>query len=208
MATEAHHSGQGWDLNTLRHHFMYSLDEFRSRFSELRAADDLRYQQRFDAFRSHYDNVRVSDDLRYQQRFDAQQKAVADALTAAEKAVNTALANADRAVFKAEAAAEKRFEAVNEFRSVLSNQSATLIPRTEAVTQFKSINEKIDDLKARVDRRAGGERAHTDTLSTIIAISAVVVSLIVGMFSFSASHPSQSSPQLVAPAVVPVTPAK
>src|ERR1700679_2961767 len=76
------------------------------------------------------DNVEVrfqESDLRYQQRFDGQQKALQDALSSAEKAVNAALAAADRAVLKAETAAEKRFESVNEFRAVLSNQSATLM---------------------------------------------------------------------------------
>ena len=47
------------------------------------------------------------------ERFDAQEKAMARALMAAEPAV-----------LKAEAASEKRFESVNEFRGVLTAQSA------------------------------------------------------------------------------------
>ncbi len=88
----------------------------------------------------------------YQQRFDAQQKAIADALVAAEKAVTTALLSADRAVVKAETAAEKRFESVNEFRSTLADQAATLIPRAEAEARFSLLGEKLAPLASFVSR--------------------------------------------------------
>ena len=54
------------------------------------------------------------------QRFKAQDRAVLAALAAAEKAVS-----------KAEIAAEKRFDAVNEFRGQLKDQAATFVTRTE-----------------------------------------------------------------------------
>jgi hypothetical protein len=144
-----------WTVDTLKEYIVTSIND-------LRAAQEA---------------LRISDDLRYQQRFDAQQKAVVDALLAAEKAVNAALASADRAVVKAETAAEKRFESVNEFRSVLSNQSATLMPRTEADGQFRAVNDKIADLKARLDRgegSVGGQRAERAdnhmTLGSVLGI--------------------------------------
>ena len=42
----------------------------------------------------------------------------------------------ERAVSKAETAAEKRFDAVNEFRSTLADQQRTLMPRVEAELHF------------------------------------------------------------------------
>jgi hypothetical protein len=136
-------------------------------FTYIKANVDIRFQE---------------SDLRYQQRFDGQQKALQDALSSAEKAVNAALAAADRAVLKAETAAEKRFEAVNEFRAVLSNQSATLMPRTEVDAQFKSVTEKIDDLKARFDRGEGVIRGGGDTrtqarldMGTVISILSMII---------------------------------
>jgi hypothetical protein len=72
-------------------------------------------------------------DLRYQQRFDAQEKAMAAALMAA-----------DRAVLKAETASEKRFESVNEFRAVLTAQSATLATKSEVEAAIKGLIDKID----------------------------------------------------------------
>jgi hypothetical protein len=72
-------------------------------------------------------------DLRYQQRFDA-----------AEKAVGAALAGADRAVTKAELAYEKRFEAVNEFRASLSDQTATFATKSSLESAISNLLDKID----------------------------------------------------------------
>jgi len=145
-------------------------------------------RQALDFIRVNLDTRFLESDLRYQQRFDAQQKAVGDALLAAEKAVNTALASADRAVVKAETAAEKRFESVNEFRAVLSNQSATLMPRTEADAQMKAMADKIEDLKSRVDRTEGGSKG-------IMAAAALAVAVVTAVFTVL--HSPSPSPSLV-----------
>ncbi len=52
------------------------------------------------------------------------------------------------AVSKAEAAVEKRFDAVNEFRAQLGDQSRTLMPRPEAEVLFKSLDTRIDAANA------------------------------------------------------------
>lgn len=75
-------------------------------------------------------------DRQYGQRFDAQEKAVAAALAAAKEAV-----------VKAEAASDKRFESVNEFRKTLTDQTGTFIPRTEAEVKFKSLEEKVAEVR-------------------------------------------------------------
>jgi len=56
---------------------------------------------------------------------------------------------ADRAVMKAEAAADKRFESVNEFREQLREQAATLMPRAEAEARIASIDRALDEHVAR-----------------------------------------------------------
>ena len=89
----------------------------------------------------------IERDLRHNQRFDAQEKAVAAALSAAKEAVE-----------KAEAAADKRFEAVNEFRGTLSDQARTFATRAELGAALKGLDDKIYELKARADI-AGGRQA-------------------------------------------------
>lgn len=64
--------------------------------------------------------LRESESRANEQRFKAQEQAVAFALAASEKATT-----------KADAANEKRFDGVNEFRSQLKDQAATFITRGE-----------------------------------------------------------------------------
>jgi len=71
------------------------------------------------------------------ERHKAQQQGVSAALEAAEKAVN-----------KAEAAAEKRFKSVNEFRKQLSDQAATFMPRAEYDTAHDALIEKMETATA------------------------------------------------------------
>jgi hypothetical protein len=78
---------------------------------------------------------------------------MATALSAAEAAVQTALESAEKAVVKAELAADKRFEAVNEFRQTLSDQTATFIPRIEAERIIDSLNSKLDAEMQRTGER-------------------------------------------------------
>ncbi len=66
------------------------------------------------------------------QRFESQEKAVSAALAAAKEATT-----------KAETSSEKRFEAVNEFRSTLKDQQAMLVSRTEVDVRIKSLEDKI-----------------------------------------------------------------
>lgn len=92
-------------------------------------------------------------DRRYEQRFAAQETAVANALAAAKEAVD-----------KAEAATEKRFEAVNEFRAQLNDQAARLMTRDESLSRHNRTAEQITDLQGRIDseNRLARERTEGD----------------------------------------------
>lgn len=71
--------------------------------------------------------------------------------TAQERANGIALAAAEKAVLKAEAASEKRFEGLNEFRQMLSDQAGTFIRRTEV----EAIASSLSDAIARLERQDG-----------------------------------------------------
>ena len=90
--------------------------------------------------------MRVMDerDRSYQQQFHAQEKAIDAAFHAQEKAVAAALSAAERAVNKAEVASEKRFDSVNEFRSTLTDQNATFLPRPEFDRAILALYDKLD----------------------------------------------------------------
>jgi hypothetical protein len=68
-------------------------------------------------------------------------------LAAQDKAVQIAMIASEKAVVKAEMAAEKRFEATNEFRGQLSDQAATFMPRNEAEQRFAQLAAAVAELK-------------------------------------------------------------
>jgi hypothetical protein len=98
-----------------------------------------------------------------------------------EKAFHAAMAAADRAVNKAEAATERRFESVNEFRSALSDQAATFMPRAEAHGRMDALSGRIADLKGRLDVAEGQLAAKNDSSSHLMAILSLVLSAVVAV---------------------------
>jgi hypothetical protein len=94
-----------------------------------------------------------------------------------DKAVNAALSAAEKAVGKAEVAAEKRFDAVNEFRSVLNDQQQNLVTRNEYDQSHRSLVEKVDDLSARVDRNEGRGSGFSTAWGVLVAGVGVIATL-------------------------------
>jgi hypothetical protein len=100
----------------------------------------------FETLLAHLHAVLREMDLRYQQRFDSQQRALEDARVTDAKAVQAALSASEKAVIKAETATEKRFEAVNEFRSTLSDQAQHFASRTEVQALLSGLADRVEAL--------------------------------------------------------------
>ncbi len=81
-------------------------------------------------------------DRRYEERFKAQREALTVALSAAEKAV-----------LKAEAATDKRFENVNEFRASLTDMANRMMPRLETEQRFEEMTDKLAGLATAASQR-------------------------------------------------------
>lgn len=64
---------------------------------------------------------------------------------AQERATKVALEAQEKAILKAEAAAEKRFDSVNEFRKTLTDQAGTFATR-------EAVNGQVESLKADIKR--------------------------------------------------------
>lgn len=95
-----------------------------------------------------------------------------------DKAVNAALQAAEKAVGKAEVAAEKRFDAVNEFRQVLTDQQQLFVQRPEYQTAHDALTEKVNDLGARMDRADGRGSGFSASWSILVAAAGIVVAII------------------------------
>ena len=119
------------------------------------------------------------------QRFEAQQQAIAVALQAQEKAVQAAMDSAEKAVSKSEAATDKRFDSVNEFRKALEEQTLSFLTRTEYNVQHQSLGEKVDmnvskihdiekDIGAIKERGIGRHDIWTILISSVSSIATIV----------------------------------
>jgi len=156
METNASTPVEGWTSHTL---FAY--------ITTVIVETDRRYEQRFSA---QVEAIAVATgtitalleerDRRYEERHQAQQEALVVALAVVNKEfhehivqvreeTHAALAASEKAITKAEVASDKRFEGQNEFRSQLSDQAATFMPRYEFESSHANLVEKVDDLAQR-----------------------------------------------------------
>lgn len=95
-----------------------------------------------------------------------------------------ALASSDKASAKADAAMEKRFDSVNEFRQTLSDQTQTFLPRAEYTARHSALIDKVDDLKAaifKIEGKSSGLSAGWGYLVGIFGLIATIVAVIIAL---------------------------
>jgi len=106
----------------------------------------------------------------------------------AEK-VALALESADKAVSKAEAANERRFDSVNDFRGQLADQVSRFVPRTELAAQLEALAARIDaalssistaitDAKKRLDNAEGRSGGFASSGAVAVAVVGFVATLL------------------------------
>ena len=91
------------------------------------------------------------------------------------------------AVNKADAATEKRFESVNEFRGTLSDQQRTFLPRAEYEAGIKTTTDDILDLKTRLNKIENLKQGGSTTLAYIVSGVSLLIALIALSRNFIAS---------------------
>ena len=130
---------------------------------------------------------RADDRLYFESKIADFKEAAADALTEAKAAIT-----------KAETATEKRFEAVNEFRSTLSDQARLLMPRAEADSRFETLAANVARIElvlhGAVENTNGKSSTGHMFITTGIAIFAVITSL-----AFSGLAAFRATPNAPAP---------
>lgn len=110
-------------------------------------------------------------------RFCAFDRSVSDRFKAQEKAVAAAIEAADRAVSKAEVATEKRLEGMNEFRAALSDNSRSLMPRSESEARIGAVSDRLEELIKRIDSREGRSAGRGDVWGWIVGAIGVILAL-------------------------------
>lgn len=164
-------SDRSWTTDTLLVHFKALLDAERSHTNQAVEAAVLRADAAVEAAL-----VRGNErDLRYQQRFEAQTQAITQAIESAALAVS-----------KAEAANERRFASVNEFRQTLTDQAATFMPRAEYEAQTRADRDRLTEITRRIDRAEGktsGFDAGWGYLLGAIGAAGAIIAIVISVTS-------------------------
>lgn len=122
-------SNSGWTVSTLKEYVIRLYDEHGHRHERT--------------------------ELHMNQLREAQRDALNIAILSVERLIQAAVDNNREALLKAEAANDKRFDSVNEFRTVLGAQQATYITRLEHDGVVQRLTERIQDLTDRVNMSSG-----------------------------------------------------
>lgn len=104
-----------------------------------------------------------------------------------------------QALTKQDAATEKRFEGVNEFRNQLRDQNVTFMARTEALSRIDANAAKIDQLSKQISDREATSAGSTQTWGLLAAgllLFCTVIGMIVGVIGFIFVVASRKKPQV------------
>jgi hypothetical protein len=159
-----------------------SADVLRNEQQRALAKADVEREKSADVLRSQLEQQIESGDQNLLLHIDNQKEQVASAFNASEKAIA-----------KAEAANEKRFEAVNEFRAQLRDQQSQFVLRELFESTQHDMNRRLE-LQGRISQeqsirltemeaRGGGEKDHAADLKSTLAVGA---SITFGILSIAA----------------------
>ncbi len=119
------------------------LDERITRERELREAFEEKLDER---------------DRRYEDRFKSQQSALKAALDAQEKLTNAAFDSSEKAITKAETSQTVYNANHNDLSRKMEAQYKEMLPRSEAESKFKGLEDKIADLREYRSGQGGSDR--------------------------------------------------
>ena len=75
-------------------------------------------------------------------------------------------------------AADKRFDAVNEFRGQLADQASRLMSRAEYLSNQKALEDKISDLTDRINRNEGRGTGLSQGWGIFVALATIAILLV------------------------------
>jgi hypothetical protein len=138
--------------------------------------------------REYIERLLAERDRQYDLRFKAAETGFIAALNNAEKSMLAAFSASEKAVLKAEDAQREYNIRSNEFRGQLDDQAKLLMPRTEAISMFRNIDDKIalvnkDIASLRESRSEGGGKSAAVSMVWGIAIAILgILIAITGLF--------------------------
>lgn len=117
-------------------------------------------------------------DLRVNERITALDRVILEKLDAITQMGTQRAESSERAIAKVEAATEKRFESVNEFRSQLKDQAGTFMARVEIEARFTANSDRISRLELRENFNAGRAAAFALIGGTLVALIGAAIKVV------------------------------
>jgi len=124
---------------------LFIVNETESNCQHLKVLDALILKER--ELREAFEQRMDERDKRYEDRFTASDKAVTAALSATEKSTSTAFNSSEKAITKSETSQTVYNANHNDLSRKMEAQYKEMLPRTEAESKFRSLEEKIADLR-------------------------------------------------------------
>jgi len=109
-------------------------------------------------------------DRRYEDRFTAQERAVTAALSATEKSTSAAFNSSEKAITKSETSQTVYNANHNDLSRKMEAQYKEMLPRSEADSKFKALDEKIADLRESRSVTSGGEKGKSATWAVVVVL--------------------------------------
>ena len=125
-------------------------------------------------------------DLRDHQRYES-----------SRDALNAALGCAKEAITKAEAAYEKRFDNTNQWKQTFSELSGKMVTRMEYSSAYEALKDKIDEASGRIKVIEGKSTGIGASLGVVMAVAALLISLMFGAINFARSTPEMVHPPML-----------
>jgi hypothetical protein len=116
---------------------------------------------------------------------------------AARDALQAALGCAKEAITKAEAAYEKRFDNTNQWKQTFSELSGKMVTRMEYSSAYEALKDKIEEVSGRIKIIEGKSTGIGASLGVIMAVAALLISLMIGTINFARSTPEMVHPPML-----------
>jgi hypothetical protein len=125
-------------------------------------------------------------DLRDLQRYEASRDALHAALGCAKEAID-----------KADAAYEKRFDNINQWKQTFSELSGKMVTRMEYSSSYEALKDKIEEASGRIKIIEGKSTGIGASISIVMAVAALLISLMFGTINFTRSTPEMVHPPML-----------
>ena len=116
---------------------------------------------------------------------------------ASRDALQSALGCAKEAITKAEAAYEKRFDNTNQWKQTFSELSGKMVTRMEYSSASEALKDKIEEVSGRIKVIEGKSTGIGASLGVVMAVAALLISLMIGAINFARSTPEMVHPPML-----------